>query len=148
MSAKPAASLDRAGEYVWRNARLVDRAQFNHLFVAASLRSVLAALRAYHNDDAGFGNALEADIRAPSSMPVACELALIILWQAGIRDQSIANALCGYLASVANADGWVPIATRENFRLSARGALDCAAFRGRFAESDRRPRWDAPSSGC
>jgi hypothetical protein len=113
MNAKPAVSLDRAGEFVWRNARLVERALFNHLFVAPSPRSVVAALSAYQNDDGGFGNALEADIRAPASMPVACEVALIILAQAGICDQPMANALGGYLASVAAANGRVPIVTRE-----------------------------------
>ncbi len=65
MSAKPSVSLDRAGEFAWRNARLVERALFNHLFVAPSPRTVVAALRAYQNADCGFGTALEADIRAP-----------------------------------------------------------------------------------
>jgi hypothetical protein len=113
MSAKATASLDRAGEFVRRNARLVERALFNHLFVTPSPRSVVAALGAYQNEDGGFGNALEADIRAPASMPVACEQALIMLWQAGIRDRRLASALCAYLASVARADGYVPIVTRE-----------------------------------
>ncbi len=113
MSAQLAPSLDRAGEFVWRNARLIERAMFDHLFVASSPRSVGAALSAYQNDDGGFGNALEADIRAPASMPVACEQALIMLCQAGIRDQSMAGMLCGYLASVAEADARVPVVTKE-----------------------------------
>lgn len=117
MSSKPNASLDRAREFVWRNARLVERALFKHLFVAASPRSVVAALKAYQNEDCGFGNALEADIRAPASMPVACELALIILWQAGIRDHAIASSVCNYLEWVAEGTcpepcDHVPIVTR------------------------------------
>jgi hypothetical protein len=76
MNKKSAASLERAGDFVWRNARLIERALFAHLFVEASAPAVIAALKAYQNADGGFGNALEADVRAPSSMPVACETAM------------------------------------------------------------------------
>jgi hypothetical protein len=118
MSDKRIASLDRAGDFVWRNARLVERALFCHLFETASPRRVVAALTAYQNDDGGFGNALEADIRAPASMPAACEQALIILWQAGIRDHAIATSVCNYLEQIAEGTlpepyGHVPIVTRE-----------------------------------
>jgi hypothetical protein len=118
MSAKSTASLERAGEFVWRNARLVERALFSHLFVSPSPASVLTALRAYQNDDCGFGNALEADIRAPASMPVACEQALIIMWQAGIRDHAIASSVCNYLewtaeGTFAEPYDHVPIVTRN-----------------------------------
>jgi hypothetical protein len=68
---------------------------------------------AYRNADGGFGNALEADVRAPSSMPVACEAAMIMLHQAAIRDPLISSPLCDHLASVAEADGRVPIVTKE-----------------------------------
>jgi hypothetical protein len=101
MSAKSTASLARAGEFVWRNARLIERAQFSHIFVSPAPKRVLTALAAYQNADGGFGNALEADIRAPASMPVACEQALIILWQAKIRDREIARLVCDYLVWVA-----------------------------------------------
>ena len=40
----------------------------------------------------GFGNALEADIRAPGSTPLACENALRALREADIRDAAIAAA--------------------------------------------------------
>jgi hypothetical protein len=115
MNKKSAASLERAGDFVWRNARLIERALFAHLFVEASAPAVIAALMAYQNADGGFGNALEADVRAPSSMPVACEAAMITLHQAAIRDPSIATALCDYLASVAEPDGRVPIVTKDIF---------------------------------
>jgi hypothetical protein len=117
MRAKPSVSLDRAGEFVWRNARLIERALFSHIFVSPSPKSVLTALSAYQNADGGFGNALEADIRAPASMPVACELALSIMWQAGIRDHAIASSVCNYLEWTAEGSRapheHVPIVTRE-----------------------------------
>src|SRR5215469_11132254 len=98
MNKKKAVSLECAGDFVWRNARLIERTLFAHLFVEPSARAVIAALMAFRNADGGFGNALEADVRAPSSMPVACEVAMIMLHQADIRDSSIASALCDYLA--------------------------------------------------
>ncbi len=129
MATNSAASLDRAGDFIWRNARLIERAQFAHLFVAAAPGRVVAALSAYRNPDGGFGNALEADVRAPGSTPLACEAALIILWQSGICERSIASAVCEYLTSVAEPGGRVPIVTKE------------------ILDYPRASHWDSPSFG-
>jgi hypothetical protein len=113
MNSKPTASLERAADFIWRNARLLERALFARLFLDGPADAVLAALRAYRNPDGGFGNALEPDVRAPISTPLACEVALLILREAAIVDRSLARELCDYLASVAEASGRVPIVTRE-----------------------------------
>jgi hypothetical protein len=42
MNKKSAVSLERAGGFVWRNARLIERALFAHLFVEASAHAVSA----------------------------------------------------------------------------------------------------------
>jgi hypothetical protein len=113
MSTKFRVSLERAADFIWRNARLLERALFARVFLDGPADAVLAALRAYRNPDGGFGNALEADVRAPTSTPLACEVALIVLNEAAIIDRDIARAMCDYLASVAESSGRVPIVTRE-----------------------------------
>ena len=59
MSKSDSASIDRAAEFIWRNARLLERAIFARVFLNGSPQAVIDALTAYRNPDGGFGNALE-----------------------------------------------------------------------------------------
>ena len=43
----------RAADFIWRSARLIDRARFAYLFFHGDRETVLAALRAYQNVDGG-----------------------------------------------------------------------------------------------
>jgi len=104
-------SLDRAADFIWRNARLLERALFAHAFVNGSAAAVHSAVLAYRNEDGGFGNAMEPDVRAPDSMPLHCEIALRALCDAGIRDVVTARGVCDYLAKIGKPDGQVPIIT-------------------------------------
>ena len=94
---------------MWRNARLLERCLFAHLFGRGSSQAILSALRAYRNPDGGFGHALEPDVRAPDSMPVHTELALRALNSAGVLDPELALGACDFLASIAEDSGRVPI---------------------------------------
>ena len=98
---------------MWRNARLLERAQFAHAFLDGPARAVRAALAAYRNPDGGFGHALEPDVRAPDSMPLHCEIALRTLRDAGIRDAALATGIAGFLGSIAEPGGRVPLVTRK-----------------------------------
>jgi len=102
--------LERATDFIWRNARLLERAVFAHRFLGAPAGHVHDAVRAYRNPDGGFGHALEADIRAPASQPVHVEVALRALQAAGVRDVDLALGACTFLATVAEEDGRVPLA--------------------------------------
>lgn len=102
--------LARATDFIWRNARLLERAVFASQFLGASADQVRVVVRAYRNPDGGFGHALEADIRDPSSQPLHVEVALRALQQGGVRDVELAGGICDFLASVAREDGAVPIA--------------------------------------
>jgi hypothetical protein len=99
--------LGRAEEFIWRNARLLDRARFAFHFRDGSPDAVLAALRPYQNEDGGFGNALEPDIRCPESQPVPVQHALEIMDEARF-DPEIARRLCAYLRAITTAEGGVP----------------------------------------
>src|SRR4051795_8969823 len=75
--------LDAAARFIWTNARLVERHRFAHLFQDGPPERVAEALRPYQNSDGGFGNALEPDLRTPTSQPIAVNSALEDLDEAG-----------------------------------------------------------------
>jgi hypothetical protein len=99
--------LQRAATFIWGSARLLDRHLFAHLFEGGPREAVVAALRPYQNADGGFGNALEPDIRTPTSQPVAVEMALRTLDLVG-GDTELELRACDYLQSIAAPAGGVP----------------------------------------
>jgi hypothetical protein len=103
--------LDRAADFIWRSARLLDRQRFAHLFLGAPAAPVIAALRAYQNADGGFGNALEPDKRSPDGQPVDVETALRVLDElddeAIWRDSGIERVI-GFLGGITTAEGGIP----------------------------------------
>ena len=100
--------LHRAETFIWSNARLLDRLRFAHLFQGHDRESVRRALAAYQNDDGGFGNGLEPDLRAPLSQPQPVEFALRILDEIDALADPLVGRLCGYLQTITTADGGVP----------------------------------------
>jgi hypothetical protein len=91
-----------------REARLLDRLRFAQRFRGGSTDAVVRALLAYRNDDGGFGNALEPDLRGAASQPVPLEHALRILDEVGVWDDGIAERGCEWLGSVTTDAGGVP----------------------------------------
>lgn len=97
-----------ATNFVWLNARLLDRLRFAYHFLDAGTEPVLKAVVAYQNADGGFGNGLEPDIRAPISQPQPVEVALRLLDELNAVDgQAVARA-CDYLHSITTREGGVP----------------------------------------
>lgn len=107
--------VGQAGDFIWRNARLLDRRRFAHRFLGAPPEPVVAALRAYQNADGGFGNALEPDKRCPDSQPVDVEVALRVLdelddaadWREPPWAPLVERAI-GFLATIATPEGGIP----------------------------------------
>lgn len=127
-------SIERAADFLWRSARLLERAMFAREFLGGPPGAVINALMAYRNTDGGFGNALEPDVRAPGSMPLHCELALCLMCEADIRDPRLAMGVCDYLASVAEPSGRVEIVS-EQLNLYPRAAH----WTGSFAPDSPNP---------
>jgi hypothetical protein len=96
-----------AEQFLLREARLLERRRFAFRFRGGSADAVVDALRPYRNDDGGFGNALESDIRGGSSQPVPVEKAFEILDDVDRFDTELVLPACDWLASVSNADGGV-----------------------------------------
>jgi hypothetical protein len=106
-----AEAFDRAADFVWRHARLLDRRRFAHTFVAADADGVADAVLAYRNPDGGFGNALEPDCRTPHSQPQATRIGLHTLAGVGRLDAPVASAAARWLESIATPSGGVPFCT-------------------------------------
>ena len=60
-------SIDSAENFLWLNARLLERLRFDHLFRGGDPRRVMDALRPYRNADGGFTWAVEGGDRALGS---------------------------------------------------------------------------------
>ena len=99
--------LERAREFLWTNARLLERRIYECRFEGGPGADVVAAVRAYQNPDGGFGHGLEPDLRAPGSQPIHVEIALQALRDVGARDEDLALRACAFLDGVANPDGAV-----------------------------------------
>lgn len=97
----------RAEEFIWQNARVLERQLFAYHFKSGSRAAVLAALAAYQNADGGFGNALEPDIRCPDSQPVPTQHALEFLDEVGV-EPVVVQRICDYLLTITTAEGGVP----------------------------------------
>jgi hypothetical protein len=100
-------------DFLLREGRLLERRLFAVRFEGAAAHAVVDAVRAYQNDDGGFGHALEPDKRCPDSTPLDVEMALTALVDAGARSgddvAEMTRRACDWLASVTTPDGAVPL---------------------------------------
>lgn len=94
------ASFERGREFVYSTARVLEQRLFETVFDSAPATGVVDALRAYRNDDGGFGHGLEPDTRAPESQPVDVWFALDTLVAAGTRADELVLAACEWLATL------------------------------------------------
>lgn len=104
--------FDKAKDFIWRNARLLDRRRFSYAFEGGSGEAVLTALRAYQNEDGGFGHALEPDIRCPDSQPVPLEMALQIMDETNTFQAEMLQDIARYLRQITLDGGGFPFIHR------------------------------------
>jgi hypothetical protein len=90
--------LESGSNFIWENARLLERAVFEFHFRGGSPAHILEILRTYQNEDGGFGNALEPDLRAPESHPLFAEFALRTLYDCNLREPKMAYRVCDFLS--------------------------------------------------
>lgn len=110
MSAIPE-SFANGQRFIYRQARVLERRVFACLYQGAPSEGVIDALRAYRNDDGGFGHGLEPDKRCPASLPIDVETALQAMVTVGECPRELLRQTCDFLASVAqaaHAGGGVP----------------------------------------
>jgi hypothetical protein len=89
--------FDRARFFLTTQARPLERALFEFEFEGNPVENVLARLSEFQNPDGGFGNALEPDLRSPSSSALATEFGLRNLVELGIpSSHPMVRAAVGY----------------------------------------------------
>lgn len=93
-------SFSRAQRFIYENARLLDRRRFEYHFNKGSKEAVILALKGFQNEDGGFGQTLEPDIRCPHSQPVPTEMALSIMDEINEYDGDILAGIGRYLESI------------------------------------------------
>jgi hypothetical protein len=92
------AAFSRARNFLKTKARPLDRALFEHRFEGSSPQKAITALSTYQNDDGGFGRALEADLRTPTSSALATGHGLSLLKELGCpRSHPAVSGALGYL---------------------------------------------------
>ncbi|GAB2526912.1 hypothetical protein HNR10_001116 [Nocardiopsis aegyptia] len=101
-------SFRAAEHFAMRNARLIDRQRFAHLFQNGPTAPIRSALAAYRNLDGGYGNGLDPDLRGHASQPAATVIALHYLDELGPIPPHLGHGICQYLAGAGDADGGVP----------------------------------------
>jgi len=101
-------NLDAARSFLHANARVLERRRFEHSFDGGPKERVLDAMRAFRNDDGGFGHAIEPDMRAPTSQPVGVQTAMEILHEIGAHDDPMIRPAVDWLATIAREDGGIP----------------------------------------
>ncbi len=101
-------NFEKAANFIWKHGRLLERRIFEYCFLQGSKENILASLKAYQNDDGGFGNALEPDLRAPESQPLHLEFALLTLYDCNIKDIKMSLKACEYVSKHADLINGIP----------------------------------------
>ncbi len=100
--------LENGANFIWENARLLERVIFEYHLYGGSSERILEILRTYQNDDGGFGHALEPDVRAPDSHPLFVEFGLRILHECDLRSSEMAYKVCDFLSQHADLEQGIP----------------------------------------
>ncbi len=106
-------AFERAADFIWRNARLLEKYRFAYHFLDGPQSAVIACLRSYQNPDGGFGNALEPDKRYPGSTPIDVATAFHNLDDVdGFADEMVTEA-CDFLETITTPEGGIPFTLPE-----------------------------------
>ena len=110
-------AFDRAAEFISLNARPLERARFDYHFASGPISDVLTQLRAFQNNDGGFGHGIEPDLRMPLSSPFATTLAFQVF-----RDLDVPGNHAAVVEGIKyfertydhSIGGWDPVGPRGN----------------------------------
>ncbi|MFO7942906.1 MAG: hypothetical protein R6U51_01150 [Anaerolineales bacterium] len=76
-------AFHKARKYILEKARLLEQAEFCHRFEGGPVYDVFDALERFQNEDGGFGQTLEPDLRTPDSSALATGIGLQKLAELG-----------------------------------------------------------------
>lgn len=91
-------SFQKAKTYIYEYGRVIDQRLFDFHFENGSKESVIEVLKTYQNQDSGFGNALEPDLRSPLSSVYTTSQGIFILREVGATsEEAIVKKAIQYL---------------------------------------------------
>jgi hypothetical protein len=100
--------IKRVKDFIYQNGRLLERTLFSYFFEDGSKETCINALKAYQNNDGGFGNGIEPDLLCPQSTAIGAETAMFILDLLDYRESEIINPLVEWISSNQNKKGFIP----------------------------------------
>lgn len=100
----------RAREFIYKNARPLDRSLFSYLFEEGSRDDVAEELSKLQNSDGGYGHALESDIRLKASSPIVTSVGLQYckVIDATADEEIVSKAIQYLLSTYDNDHGYWP----------------------------------------
>ena len=110
-------AFGRARQFLMAHARALEHALFEHRFEGTPVGGVFAELEHYQNEDGGFGQALEPDLRTPTSSALATGIGLRMLRELGCpRDHPMVRKAVAYLMATYHdeAQVWRVVPTDAN----------------------------------
>ena len=91
-------AFNRAGNFITNSARSLERVLFDYHFGSGSGSDVLIKLKKFQNEDGGFGQGIEPDLRMSVSSPFSISVAFQILQELSVpRDHDMVRNGIGYL---------------------------------------------------
>jgi len=99
--------IERSKQFIFEHGRLLERKLFECIFEGGSRAACVRALRAYQNDDGGFGNGLEADLLCPASSAIGAETAMYVLEMSGAQCGEMIEQLARWVIASQRADGTI-----------------------------------------
>jgi len=93
--------------HIYNEGRLLERRMFELVFGDGTPEEFLSALRAYMNNDGGFGNGIEPDLRTPKSNAISVETALCLIDIANVHDGTIVREIAHWVSRSLNQNGWI-----------------------------------------
>jgi hypothetical protein len=131
--------FERAKDFIFSEGRPLDQRLFDFHFGEAEIDSVISELIKFQNEDGGFGNALEPDLRTPLSSALATSVALRNMVEVGVSLGSpILEKTVSYLLGTLDRKNWrwiiAPDGRDDSPHAPWWGGDDIASsFRGCFA---------------
>ncbi|MEZ4740882.1 MAG: hypothetical protein R3B45_00275 [Bdellovibrionota bacterium] len=100
-------NFDKARKFLFANGRPLDVALFKFHFEDGSPSAVMNELAKYQNEDGGFGNSLEPDLRTPLSSALATSIALREMVNLNVdRENEILSKTITYLLTSLDRQHW------------------------------------------
>ena len=91
-------AFKRAANFITNSARSLERALFDYHFGSGSGLDVLIELKEFQNEDGGFGQDIEPDVRMPVSSPFSTSVAFQVLQELNVpSDHDMVRNGIGYL---------------------------------------------------